>query len=105
MKASAYLDALQQKLGVKSDYALMKHIGVSKQSLSKYRQDMGGFDDEVCIRVAEILGMHPAAVMLDMHKERSKTPEVRALWEAAHAGFWQVVPRANDRRRTPRPVM
>jgi hypothetical protein len=36
----------------------------------------------MALRVAEVLDIDPAKVLLDMHIERSKTPEIRAAWAA-----------------------
>lgn len=36
----------------------------------------------MAMRVAEICGLEPSRVLLDMQIERSKTPEARAAWMA-----------------------
>jgi hypothetical protein len=82
MKPSEYLDALRVKLNLPSDYALQKPLGVTKAAISKYRNNRTHFDDTVCRRVAELLGKHHGLVMLDMAKERARTPEDQAAWSA-----------------------
>lgn len=89
MKNTAdFLDDLQKKLGVESDYAVGKLLGIHRQQLSHYRLLKGAFDDEMCIRVAEILEIEPAFVMASMHHQRAKNPKVKAAWEwtAQHLG-------------------
>ncbi|WP_377704919.1 DUF3693 domain-containing protein [Pseudoduganella sp. UC29_71] len=80
MKPSEYLDLVREKLQAPSDYALQKPLQSSKQQLSRYRKDMDAFSDEMALRVAEVLGVNAGKVLLDMHMERSKTPELRAAW-------------------------
>ncbi|HYD63312.1 MAG TPA: hypothetical protein VEC35_23350 [Noviherbaspirillum sp.] len=84
MKPSEYLDAARVALGAPSDYALQKPLLLSKQQIGRYRKNLDFFSDEVCVRIAAVLGKEPALVMLDMHRERSKerspSPEVQAAW-------------------------
>lgn len=80
MNTTEYLDAVRAKLSLPSDYALQKPLGVTKQLISKYRTGAEVLSDAMAIRVAEILGIDAARVLLDAHIERSKTPEVRAAW-------------------------
>lgn len=84
MKTTAdFLDDLQVKLCVKSDYAVGKLLEIHRQTLSHYRLKKGAFDDEMSLRVAEILELDSAYVMACMHHQRAKQPEVKAAW--AHA--------------------
>lgn len=94
MNTVEYVEALKKRLGIDSDYALSKALGVSKQSVSRYTKGTGHFDDEVAIRVAAILGMHPGLVMLDMHRERAK-PEDRSIWQEIYKGFRTLLLPAN----------
>ncbi|HJV86930.1 MAG TPA: helix-turn-helix domain-containing protein [Noviherbaspirillum sp.] len=95
MNTAEYLDALRAKLDLPSDYALQKVLGVTKQQVSRYRKGHDVFSDEVALRVAEFLGRHPGLVMLDMHRERAKTPESKALWQEIFKGFLLLLPRAD----------
>lgn len=82
MKTTAdFLDDLQKKLDVKSDYAVGKLLGIHRQQLSHYRLLKGAFDDEMCLRVAEVLEIDGAYVMACMHHQRAKNPEVKAAWK------------------------
>ena len=80
MKTSEYLDAVREKLHLPSDYALQKPMGVSKAQLSRYRNGLDSLSDAMAVRVAEILQKDAGKVLIDMHMERSKTPEIRAAW-------------------------
>lgn len=85
---SDFLDALRVKLDLPSDNALGKYLGIHRQTISHYRTLNGSFDDEMSIRVAEILEIESAFVMACMHHQRAKNPKVKAVWEwtAHHLG-------------------
>jgi len=80
MKPSEYLDQARKELGLPSDYALQKPLQLSKQQLSKYRNDQDAFSDEVAIRIATVLELPVWRVLVDMHTFRAKSPEARAAW-------------------------
>jgi hypothetical protein len=80
MKPSEYLDHVREHIGAPSDYALQKPLGLSKSQLSRYRNDLDVFSDEIALRVAQMCEINPERVLLDMYMERAKTPEVRAVW-------------------------
>jgi plasmid maintenance system antidote protein VapI len=91
MNTMEYLDLVRKKLDLPSDYALQKPLGVSKSQLSKYRTGNDSMSDAMAMRVAEVCGLPAAKVLLDMHIERSKTPEIKAAWasimEKISSGF------------------
>lgn len=80
MNTIDYLDLVRRKLNLPSDYALQKPLSVSKSQLSKYRTGKEEMSDVMAMRVAELCNLPVAKVLLDMHMERSKTPELRAAW-------------------------
>lgn len=88
MKASSYLDRLAVCSAISasgervSDYAIANHFGVSHQLISHYRQNNRHFGDGFAIRVATALGMSPAAVLVDVAAERSKSPAAKKIWRA-----------------------
>jgi predicted transcriptional regulator len=75
-----FLEAVRSKLGGASDYAIAKELGISRSAVSKYRNGMGGFDDETAVKVARLLDVDPAAVVTAAHAERTKNPELRRVW-------------------------
>jgi transcriptional regulator with XRE-family HTH domain len=87
MNTQEYLTALRSKLGVTTDYGIAKALGVSKQAASRWSKGLSGFDDETAQRVAALLGMHPGLVVLDMHRERAKTPGEQSVWSEIYKGF------------------
>lgn len=83
MKTSEYLDLVRATLHLPSDYALQKPLGISKTQLSNYRNGRDSLSDTMALRVAEICQLDAVRVLLDMHMERAKTPEIRAAWATA----------------------
>ena len=94
-----WLDAVKARLDLPSDYAAAKVLGVTRQSTSGWRNGRQTFDDEVCLRVAEILEVDPFEVLANIKIERIKDEERRAVWTRAlekfSEGFRTLVLRAN----------
>jgi transcriptional regulator with XRE-family HTH domain len=99
MNTIEYIERVKAKLGISSDYALAQKLGITKQAMSRYTRGLGHFDDEVCARVAAILGIHAGLVMLDMHMQRAHTPEQANIWKDIAKGFHTLLPRAKNERR------
>lgn len=83
MKTTEYLDLVREKLHLPSDYALQKPLGITKSQISNYRTGRDSLSDAMVLRVAEICQLDAVKVLLDMHIERAKTPEMRAAWATA----------------------
>lgn len=80
MKTLEYLAACKKRLGIESDYALAKALGVAQSSVSNYRIGRSRIDDEVALTIAEILQVNPMQVIAAANAERAKTPEQKARW-------------------------
>ena len=87
MNTVEYLDAAKAVLRIESDYALAKAMEMRPSTISNYRAGRSQMDDEIAMKVARIIKKEPGLVMLDMHIERSKTPELRA----ALTGFMEKI--------------
>lgn len=74
------LDRAKKAQGIESDYRLAQVAGVAKTAVTNYRSGRNAPDDEVAARLAELAGMNPESVIAELHAERAKTPEMRALW-------------------------
>jgi hypothetical protein len=81
MKTAEYLDLVRETLHLPSDYALQKPLGVSKSQLSAYRTGKESLSDVMAQRVSEICQIPLGKVLLDVHMEKSKSPELRAAWQ------------------------
>lgn len=106
MNTVEYLDAAKRAVSVESDYALAKQLGVRTSTISNYRSGRSQMDDEMATKVAAAIGVHPGLVILDMHRERAKTPAERSVWSEIYKGFLTLLPRAKfvgpERRSLPR---
>ncbi|MDN7873833.1 MULTISPECIES: helix-turn-helix domain-containing protein [Burkholderia cepacia complex] len=99
-----WLDAVKARLDLPSDYAAAKVLGVTRQRVSAWRNGRQTFEDEVCLQVAEILGIDPFEVLANVKIERSTDEARRAVWTRAlekfSEGFRTLVLRANARQTT-----
>lgn len=59
-----YLDAYAEACGVNSDYAIAKNLGVTKQSVSKYRNDRAYPDFDTAWRLADGIGCDASEIMV-----------------------------------------
>ncbi|MES2027373.1 MAG: helix-turn-helix domain-containing protein [Pseudomonadota bacterium] len=103
MKTLAYLDAAKQRLKIDSDYALSKILGVTTSAISNYRAERSRIDDDVALKLAEILEINPLEVIASANAERARTPEMRARWtglmQKVSASFNYLMSRTTPRRR------
>lgn len=79
MKASEWIDRVKAAKGIESDYGVAKLLNLSRQAVSKYRSVNPTMNEETSIRVADALGIEPAAVLLDQIAEATKNPQVRTV--------------------------
>lgn len=86
MTSLEYLEAVMERLGITSDYALAARLGVTRSAVSKFRKG-AVFGDDVALTVAEILQLNPLVVIAAANAERAKTPESRARWEGLMEKF------------------
>lgn len=77
-----FLDALKARYCLPSDYALAKKLGLTHQTVSKYRLGKDFLGDSTALRVAELLEIDPAIVIASVHAERSKIAAEKAVWES-----------------------
>lgn len=82
MKTTAdFLDALRAKLNLPSDGRLADHLGLHRQYMSEYRTQKTTFNDEMAMKIADILEIDPVYVVACMHAQRAKRAEEKTLWE------------------------
>lgn len=87
MRTTDYLAAVRAKVGARSDYALIPVLGITRQTMTNYRQGRTGFDDRIALRVAELLEIDPARILADMQAERATSEQVRAIWQRIASGI------------------
>lgn len=85
MRTCDLLDAVLRRYQLSSNYALSRFLGITKTAVYRYRNHGGTMDDAVALRVAELLDLDPALVLLWVHAERTDCPPARqALSDAAN---------------------
>lgn len=82
-----YLDQAKERLHLPSDYALSKKLGVTTSAISNYRSGRSRIDDDVALKVAQILGLNPLEVIAAANVERAKTDEMRDMWRGLMEKF------------------
>lgn len=76
-----YLDEAKQKLGIESDYAMAKWLGVGRAAVSNWRVKRNFIDDYAAAKIAEALGIDPMMVIAAANAEREKDVEKRGYWK------------------------
>ncbi|MFN4034439.1 helix-turn-helix domain-containing protein [Comamonas aquatica] len=75
-----YVESIEARFGKSTVKDLGDLLGVTKMSISRYRNKQKGFSDEVAIRAAELLGLDAGIVLGELYEERASTPMERAAW-------------------------
>lgn len=78
MKAYEWIDRLKVEKHLPSDYAAAKALGITQSSVIKMRARNSTLDEETAARIASLLGVNPAGIIIDQVAERTKSPEVRS---------------------------
>lgn len=79
---SEVLDRAKTVQKVKSDYKLALCLGIGESSLSAYRNGRGLPDEKTCQKLAFAMGEDPIILMVEMHAQRVKDDDSRAMWSA-----------------------
>jgi len=75
------IDKLKESLGVSSDYAVAKALGITTQRMSNYRTGRNNFDNLMVFKVCDILQIDPGETLVRINAERSKRPAEKQAWE------------------------
>lgn len=87
MKAALYLCALKLHTGIDSDNGIAKLLGVSRAYIGDVKMERTGFGNEMALKIAAILGVHPAKILADLAIDRAATPEERLVWREVASAF------------------
>ena len=99
MKARDWIDRVKAEKGLSSDYSAAKLLGLSRFTVSGYRNRIDAtFDVAVSARVADVLGVSFIGIVIDQVAERTKSNEISAALreEAARLCILCKVGRATD---------
>lgn len=80
MNTINYIEAAKRKLGITSDYAIAKELGMSKAAFSRYKTGGRVIDDYTAAKLAEVLGIEPIEVIAAANAEREKDSAKVAFW-------------------------
>jgi hypothetical protein len=85
-----------------SRFRIAKELGLSSQRMYQLFDDGGTYNDETALKVAKLLELDPGVVLAAATAERSKNPEVQAIWkgllEKISEGFETLLSGASPRR-------
>jgi len=93
MRVEKYLDEAIKRHGLKNDRALAEELGLVHSAISHYRTGRRSMDNEVCLRVAQLLDMdNPMPIIMAADMDRAERAGQRSLWEVfsprmAHSGL------------------
>ena len=83
MKAGNWIDRIKSEKDLPSDYAAAKALGLSRFTVSGYRQRPDAtLDENIALKVAQVLEINPALVLADQAMERAKNEDARSAWSA-----------------------
>jgi len=86
MNTINYIEAAKKKLGVTSNYALAKELGMSQAALSRYKSGDRVIDDYTAAKLAELLELEPIEVIAAANAEREKDSAKAAFWRKLAGG-------------------
>lgn len=76
-----WLDAVKKRLDLSSDYQLGKVLSISSSRIGNYRSNPARvMDDDLAVKVAEVLKVPAARIIGELHAEKAKSPDVRAAF-------------------------
>jgi hypothetical protein len=77
-----YIDELKDRYHLKSDYALAHKLGITQPEANHLRRGLKVPKEELCIRMAKLLGKNPVELMLVAQKDRAPQ-EAKEYWTLA----------------------
>lgn len=98
MKAAEWIDRAKAVRGWDSDYRAAKELGITRSAMSQIRTgDSSTLGEDTALRVAQVLGIPVAGIIIDQAAERSKNPEVRAALKEEAARLYIMLSGAGRR--------
>ncbi|MCK5002139.1 MAG: helix-turn-helix transcriptional regulator [Gammaproteobacteria bacterium] len=79
MNSCEWLDRIKEEFQLVSDYQLSKKLGIRTQRISNYRNNVSHIDDELAIKIENLLELPAGTVLLDMHAARSKCSQAAKI--------------------------
>lgn len=82
MESAKYLEQVKAQCGLRSDYALAKCLGITQPEANLIRRGLKTPNPELCVRIAELLGLNPVELLLVAQKDKAPT-SVKPYWSMA----------------------
>ncbi len=82
MESSKNLEQVKAQCGLRSDYALAKCLGITQPEANLIRRGRKTPNSELCVRIAELLGLNPVELLLVAQKNKAPT-SVKPYWSMA----------------------
>lgn len=74
-----WINRLKATCGIDSDYKAAQALGITRSALSNYKSGKRlTLDENVSLKLANLIGEKPEIVLLDQYAEQAKTPAIRA---------------------------
>ena len=75
-----YLDDLKAKYQISSDNKLSDFLGLTRSAISTYRTGRSWPDDDLCLRIAELLEIDELQFIATVRGERTRDEKVKTFW-------------------------
>ena len=75
------LDSAKEKLGVETDYALAKRLGLPRARICDYYKGTRAPDEFACLKIAEALGKPLDTIIATVKASSEKDESRRLVWE------------------------
>src|SRR5207253_8132684 len=98
-----YIEELKDRYHLKSDYALAHKLGVTQPEANHLRRGLKVPKEELCIKIAKLLGKNPVELMLVAQKDRAPA-EAKEYWTLARTAVDVMLHVPSHPRYLPRKV-
>jgi len=80
LESLRYLDAVRKLTRTGTDYAVAKLLGVSEESIARYRKGQRVMDDYAALKIAQLLGVDPHVVIAAANFDREQDATRKGEW-------------------------
>jgi len=103
LEITRYIEELKDRLHLKSDYALAHKLGIAQPEANHLRRGLKVPREELCIKMAKLLGKNPVELMLVAQKDRAPA-EAKEYWALARTAVDVMLHVPSHPRYLPRKV-
>lgn len=75
---------IERKAGTNRAKVIAAILGVTVGSISNYRHERSGLDEEAAMEACKFLDIKPEPVLAKLQMERAKTPAARLAWRRVY---------------------